>query len=303
MRVFITGATGFIGSAVAKAYSRAGHQVFGMARSKEKGRQLAVHEIEPVYGSLDHPEAFTKVVSGCHVLVHCALEDSPDKMQIDRMFIESLIDTARKSGHPTLLVYTSGVWVYGDTGSGTADEASSLNPPESTVGRMHNEKIVLAANKDQLRTIVLRPGCVYGGSGSLTASWFESAVKEGAAQIVGDGQFRWALVHLEDLADLYLRAGESPYGGEIFNATDRSRFTIYECAQAASIAAGAGGKVTSISVDEAVKAMGPWAACLVLNQHIDSSKAVRLLRWQPRHGGFVDGVDRYFVSWKASAGL
>ncbi len=72
-----------------------------------------------------------------------------------------------------------------------------------------------------------------------------------------------------------------------------------ECAEAASRAAGAGGRIKRVSVDEAQRTLGPIAHGLVMNEHVDSSKATRLLGWQPRHGGFVDAADRYHAAWKA----
>jgi nucleoside-diphosphate-sugar epimerase len=200
-----------------------------------------------------------------------------------------------------LLVYTSGVWVHGSTGDEAVDETTPLHPPAFIAPRVEQERLVLGGARGGLRTLVIRPGCVYGGSGGLTGAWFASAVNEGTAQIVGDGDNRWAMIHVEDLAELYVGAVESPYGGEIFNATDRSRFTVVECARAASRAAGAGGKVQGMPVAEAARTWGPMAECLALDQHVDSRKAVRLLNWQPRHGGFVDGAARYFLAWKASA--
>jgi nucleoside-diphosphate-sugar epimerase len=301
MRVFITGASGYIGSAVAAAFARAGHEVRGLVRTASKSARLAAREIEPVLGSMDDPKSYAAAVSSSSVLVHCAAEYSPRYMELDRKTVTSLIDAARAAQLPRAILYTSGVWVYGDTGDGRADEASAPNPPGLVRSRAEHERMVLGANGGALRTIVIRPGCVYGASGSLTAAWFESAEKKGAASIVGDGSQRWAMIHLDDLASFYVRAAESSFGGEIFNATDRSRFTVMDCARAASRAAGANGKVEALYVPEAAKSLGPMAECLALNQHIDSSKAVRLLGWQPRHSGFVDGIERYYRAWKASS--
>jgi nucleoside-diphosphate-sugar epimerase len=218
---------------------------------------------------------------------------------LDRKTVNTLIEIARESGLRRSMIYTSGVWLYGNTQDDCVTERSALNPPRLVLPRQETESMVLSANNHQLSTISIRPGCVYGGSGGLTAGWFESSVKEGQAQIVGDGHFRWAMVHVEDLADLYVRAGESYLSGEIFNATDRSRFSLLKCAQAANRAAGNSGNIQTISVEDAAKTMGDFAECLTLNQHVDSSKAARLLNWQPRHGGFVDGVSRYFNAWQA----
>jgi nucleoside-diphosphate-sugar epimerase len=105
------------------------------------------------------------------------------------------------------------------------------------------------------------------------------------------------MVHVHDLADLYLRAAESDASGEVFNATDCSRSTVFECARAASFAAGAKGRVDKVPLEQARKEMGLEADCLTLDQNVDSSKAMTRLGWLPRHPSFVDGVDRYFGAW------
>lgn len=260
---------------------------------------LEAQEIHPVLGTMEDTGSYRKVASECQALIHCAVEYSPRQWDLHRSTVGALLDAAVVAKRPRKLIVTSGVWVYGDTGTGVADESSPLNPPFFVQERPEADETVLRASGGNVQTLVIRPGCVYGGTGGLTGAWFESAQKEGAARFVGDGQFRWAMVHIQDLADLYVRAAESILGGEVFNATDRSRFTVQECARAASLAAGAGGKVASMSLQEAATQMGAYAECLTLNQHIDSMKAVRLLNWTPRHGGFVDGVDRYFAAWKA----
>ncbi len=302
MRIFVTGATGFIGFAVATEMARAGHKVYGLARSAEKAQRLSAAEVLPVTGDMSRPETYLEVASRCQVLIHCAAEYTARYMELDRRTVTELLKSAQASGQPRLFVYTSGCWVYGSTGAAAADESTSLNPPAMVKPRVETETLILAASSGRLRTIVIRPGCVYGGSGSLTASWFESAERYGPSRVVGDGKFRWAMVHLADLAVAYRLAAESAFGGEVFNVADNSRFTVLECAEAASAAATGAGSVQCVPVEEAAKTMGPMAECLTLDQHIDSSKVVRLLGWQPRHGGFVDDVARYYRSWKASQG-
>lgn len=300
MRVFITGATGYVGFAVAAALARAGHHVVGLARSPAKANMLAAAEVVPVLGSMDDPLTYAEAARESQVLIHCAAEYSARYMELDRQTIDHLLALASQAKQPRLFLYTSGVWVYGATGDDVVDEASALRPPAMVAARAEHEQLVLRHSSGAVRTLVIRPGCVYGGSGSLTAGWFDSAVRAGAARVIGDGSYRWSMVHLQDLADLFVRAAQSPWAGQVFNATDRSRFTVLQCAQAASRAAGRGGKVEVMPMAEASRAFGPMTECLVLDQHVDSSKAVRWLGWQPRHGGFVDGVAQYFVSWKAS---
>jgi nucleoside-diphosphate-sugar epimerase len=299
MRVFVTGASGTIGSAVAAALSRAGHSVVGLVRNPEKARALHAAEVATVVGTLDAPESWTARAKECEVLIHLAAEYTPRFLELDRRIAETLIDAARKSRGPRLVLYTSGVWAYGNTGARRVDEATESTPHPFVAPRVETERAVLSAGSGSVRTLVIRPGCVYGGRGGMTAAWFDSATKEGAARIVGDGSFRWSMIHVEDLAELYVLAAECPSGGEIFNATDRSRFTVRECAEAACRAAGREGKVVSVTVAEAAKTWGPMAECLTLDQHVDSSKAVRRLGWQPRHAGFADEAERCFLAWKA----
>jgi nucleoside-diphosphate-sugar epimerase len=137
---------------------------------------------------------------------------------------------------------------------------------------------------------------VYGLAGGLTGAWFERA------EVVGDGGNRWAMVHVHDLTDAYVRLAESGYAGEIFNVTDRSRATVGEMAEAAARAAGHPGEVRRVPVEEATITMGDLAVCLALDQHVDSRKAVSRLGWQPRHGGFVDGVETFHAAWKVRQG-
>jgi nucleoside-diphosphate-sugar epimerase len=301
MRVFVTGASGLIGSAVAQAFSRAGHEVHGLVRSDGAAHALAAAEIAPVPGAMERPDSYREIAHGCHVLVHCAAEWSARIWELDRLTLDTLLGAAGDAAAARLVIYTSGAWIYGNRGAELLDETSPVLPPATHGPRVEAERRVLAGDGG-VRGLVIRPGCVYGGAGSLTAAWFASAAEQGAARMVGDGRFRWAMVHREDLAELYLRAAESHLAGEIFNASDRSRFTVRECAEAASRAAGAGGAVTSVSVEEAARGLGPTAECLTYDQHLDSRKAVRLLGWQPRHGGFVDGVATYFASWRAAGG-
>jgi len=117
--------------------------------------------------------------------------------------------------------------------------------------------------------------------------------------VVGDGRNRVPMVHIDDLADAYVRIAESGLAGEIFNVNDRSRFTVLEMATAAARAAGYQGDVRPTPLPEARKTLGDFADALALSQHIDARKAVRLLGWQPTHAGFLDEADVCYRAWKA----
>jgi nucleoside-diphosphate-sugar epimerase len=297
MKIFVTGAAGCLGSSAAAAFRRAGHQVWGLVRSAEKARALAREEVHPVLGDLEDPETFMPAAEACSVLVHAAAVYGHDAYAFDRRAIEALLRAARSGPRPKTLVYTSGTWLYGSTGASLVDETTLLAPPPHVAERPASEDLVL--NAPGVRSLVLRPGCVYGRQGSLTALWFESAVKEKALRVIGDGGSRWANVHLDDLGEAYVRAAESGLTGEIFNVTDCSRATVLEMAQAVARVTGFSGRIDKVPVAEAAKTLGTLAECLALDQHVDARKAVRLLGWEPRHGGFVDEAAECYESWKA----
>ena len=299
MKVFITGATGYVGFNVASAFRRAGHEVWGLTRSEEKARMLVQNEIHPVIGSMQKPESYSKTAEECSILVHTASAMNGDMIDLDQRTVEVFHHASKAGVQPKTVIYTSGVWVHGNTGDRLVDETSPLSSPARLVAwRPSHELMVLEAKG--LNGIVIRPGVVYGKQGGHTsARFFEGAYWQRALKIVGDGTNRWSMVHVDDLARGYVRAAESGLVGDIFNLCNSSRHTVTEMVRAAARAAGYAGMIQYIPLKEAVKEMGPYAECLALDQRVDNSKAMRLLSWTPRHEGFVDGIETYFAAWKA----
>ena len=297
MQVFVTGATGYIGFAVAAALRRAGHRVWGLARSEAKARRLAQHEIASVIGDLADPKTYLEVASECAILVHTAFDYSADGVAKDKTAIDALLEAGRRGAKPKTFIFTSGAWVYGDTGDRLVDETTPPNPPKLVAWRPAHEQLVLQAAG--VRGLVVRPGDVCGGPGGLTGQWFAGPSTGKPPLVVGDGRNRVPMIHIDDLADAYVRVAESGLTGEIFNVNDQSRLTVLEMAGAAARAAGYTGEVRPTPLPEARKTLGDFADALALSQHIDARKAARLLGWQPRHDGFLDDADVYYRAWKA----
>lgn len=297
MQVFVTGATGYIGFAVATALRRAGYRVWGLARSEAKARRLTRHEIEPVIGDLADPKTYLEVAGDCALLVHTAFDYAADGVAKNQTAIDTLLDAGRRGAKPKTFVFTSGAWVYGDTGDRMVDETTPPNPPKLVAWRPAHEQMVLQAA--EVRGLVVRPGDVYGGPGGLTGQWFAGPSTGKPPLVVGDGRNRLPMVHIDDLADAYVRIAESGLAAEIFNVNDQSRFTVLEMATAAARAAGYQGEVRPTPLPEARKTLGDFADALALSQHVDARKVVRLLGWQPRHVGFLDEADAYYRAWKA----
>ena len=297
MQVFVTGATGYIGFAVAAALRRGGYRVWGLARSEAKARRLARHEIEPVIGDLADPKTYLEVASDCALLVHTAFDYAADGVAKNKTAIDTLLDAGRRGAKPKTLVFTSGAWVYGDTGDRMVDETTPPNPPKLVAWRPAHEQMVLQAAG--VRGLVVRPGDVYGGPGGLTGQWFAGPSTGNPPLVVGDGRNRLPMVHIDDLADAYVRIAESGLAAEIFNVNDQSRFTVLEMATPAARAAGYEGEVRPTPLPEARKTLGDFADALALSQHVDARKVARLLGWQPRHVGFLDEAAAYYRAWKA----
>src|SRR5258708_4953720 len=181
------------------------------------------------------------------------------------------------SGKP--FVYTSSGWVYGNTGDRIADEGSRLNPIPLVAWRPSAERIVLDA---AVRSVVIRPAVVYGRAAGILGDFVQSARERNAARFVGDGENRWPLVHVEDLADLYVRALERAPAATVLNAADGPSVKVRALAEAASFGADAGGNTEAWPLDDARKQLGAYADALVLHQQVSSQKARTLLGWTPR---------------------
>ena len=293
MKVFLTGGSGYIGSTVALALKKAGHDVLALVRDEAKGQALKAAGVKLVKGELGNPAGYAGAAWGRAAFVNLAQDDSPNGVELDKKTITSAKDLLRGQVGATF-IYTSGCWVQGST-EGVADETRPLHPAKMVAWRPAHEQLALEMAKDGIRSVVVRPGIVYGGKGGLTGMFFGTALKNGVAQTIGDGENHWPLVHVDDLAELYVRLVERAPAGSVFNATDASRLKQREIAEAASRAAGKEGKVAVQPPDGS-----PFHEALLLDQRISSEKARNDLDWRPRHESFVAEADPLFTAWQAA---
>jgi nucleoside-diphosphate-sugar epimerase len=273
MRIFLTGATGYIGTAVAEALEAAGHTVAPLARSVDADQDLRRRGLTPFRGDLRNPDSLTAPVTACDGVIHAGTTNDG---RVDTDAVTKMLEALRGSGKP--FIYTSGVWVYGNTGDHIADEESPLNPIPLVVWRPAAERIVLDA---AVRSVVIRPAIVYGRAAGILGDFVQSAHERNAARFVGDGENRWPLVHVEDLADLYVRALEHAPAATVFNAADGPSLKVRALAEAASFGADAGGNTEAWPLDQARATLGAYADALTLDQQVSSQKARTLLGWTP----------------------
>ena len=288
MKVYLTGATGYIGTAVAEVLQKAGHEVTGLARTPEKARQLEARGIHAVLGDLLQPDTAATPARAADGVIHTANTNDANSAQADAAVVRAILKMLEGTNKP--FVYTSGVWVLGSTGDKIATEDTPVNPTPLVAHRAGIEQEVLHTRGRGVRAIVIRPAVVYGRGGSLPAMLAKSARETGAARYVGDGQNRWPFVALEDLAALYVLCIEKAPAGSLYYGAHGPSYRVVEVAEAASIGAGAKGKTAAWPLAEARKTLGPFADALTLDQQVSGEKARRELGWSPRGKSPLDDL-------------
>jgi nucleoside-diphosphate-sugar epimerase len=288
MVIFLTGATGYIGGVVAQALQQAGHHVTGLARTSEKAKYLEARGIRAHLGDLLQPETIASAARIADGVIHTANTNDANSAQADVAVVRAIVAALEGSAKP--FVYTSGVWVFCSPGGQVATEESPVNPTPLVAQRPAIEQEVLAAQGRGVRAIVIRPALVYGRGGSIPAMLTKSARETGSTRYVGDGSNRWPFVDVQDLAQLYVRAVEKAKPGSLYNASHGPSHRVAEVAAAASIGAGANGKTESWPLEEARKAIGPFADALVLDQQVSGEKAKKELGWAPHAGSVLDDL-------------
>lgn len=271
MRVFVTGGSGYIGRSLIPALTRHGHQVTALARSDSAASAVTELGATAVRGDLAGTDALRGYAAEADAAIHLGAASSPhEDLASARALLEGLGDSG-------VYVHTGGVWVYGNT-DGVVDEDAPQNPPAITSWRAANEHEVLAAGGR-----LVMPGLVYGHRGSLTRTFYtDPGRRNGAVPVIGSGTNHWALVHVDDIADLYARALNAAPGAVYAGVADQNVPQL-DIARALSEAAGCPGSLEHLTLEAALDQMGPIAEAFALDQQMTGARARRELGWKPTH--------------------
>ncbi len=293
MKVFLTGASGYIGGSVAAALRGAGHHVIGLVRSAQKAEQVRSLGIEPVSGTLDDGALLARQARDADAVIHTADADH-------RAAVESML--AALAGSGKAFVHTSGSSIVGDQAWGEPgdkiyDDDTPFEPGPGRAARVAVNHVVLAAARNGVRAAVLSPSLIYGtGRGAHRDSiqvprLIALARKSGVARHVGRGENLWSNVHIDDLVDLYLRVLERAPAGASYYA-ENGEASMRKVCETISRALGYAGRTQGMSKEEAIAEFGagPAAYTYGSNSRVRATRARRELGWAPRRDALLESI-------------
>lgn len=282
MHVFVTGATGFIGGAVADALRSAGHTVTALARTPEAARRLEQRGLRVHPGDVDHPESLRAAAERADAVVHSAVGGPSGIRKADADSVEVMLQALSGRGAP--LILTSGLAVYLGSTRAFVDERTPLEEAVATQRpRIRLEQQVLQGAERGVRTVVLRPGHTYGHAraGAFTRMQLDWAEAHGAGGYVGEGATPYSAVHIEDLVAAFLLALERAPAGALYNVMGNAA-PMRELAEAVSLSVGHGGRTVSLSPEDALRAWGPAARMFTRWPAVSALRICADLGWTPR---------------------
>ncbi|WP_157415538.1 NAD-dependent epimerase/dehydratase family protein [Agromyces allii] len=284
MTILLTGATGYIGSAILDALLDDGHDVLAVVRSDSAAERVAARGATALVGDVTDVAWFSRVLADADGAIHAAAPEADAEA-----FNAAVVDAAVQafSGTAKRFVLTSGVWEYGDGGGDAIVDDGPLAPPSLVAWRVPIEERLLASGVD---AAIVAPGIVYGhGKGLLNLVTDAPVTADGELTLLGDGEQRWSFVHVDDLARLYLVALANPAAAGRVIGSDGAPTRVRALAEAAAAASGAPGVVTE-PVEATRERLGAaFADALLLDQAADGAKA-RALGWEPQRARVLDEV-------------
>jgi nucleoside-diphosphate-sugar epimerase len=302
MRVFVTGASGFIGSAVVTELIESGHEVVGLARSDQAAQTVAAAGAEVQRGSLEDLDGLHRGADAADGVIHTAyihdFSRMPFAAQTDLRAIETLGAALEGSGRP--LVITTGTALIKPGSVVTEDD--ERDPDTIAHPRAAAEPLAKALAARDVRSSIVRPGASVHGEGDHGFVPFLIGVArtKGVSAYIGDGSNRWPAVHRLDAARLYRLALENAPGGSVLHAIGDEGVPTREIAEI--IGRHLGLPVTSISPEHAGEHFDWMAAFWALDAPASSALTRARLGWAPTHIGLVDDLEQghYFQAVEAA---
>jgi nucleoside-diphosphate-sugar epimerase len=295
MRVFVTGATGFVGSAVATELQTAGHEVLALARSDSAAVALANAGVEVLRGSLEDLESLRRGAGASEGVVHTAFvhdfSNFLHSCEIDKRAIETMGDVLAGSNRP--LVVSAGTLAIRPGHIATEDDAHA--PAASHLPRV-SERAALEIASKGVRASVVRLSVVHGdGDRGFIPALIAIARERGVSGYIGDGSNRWGAVERLDAARLFRLALEKAPAGSRWHAVADEGVPARDIA--AAIGRGLNVPVVSIEPERAQEHFGWIAAFFAMDGPASNAITRQRLGWNPTHRGLVEDLEHghYFA--------
>ena len=295
MKVFCTGASGYIGGSVAAHLAAAGHQVTGLVRSAEKADSVRAFGIEPVMGTLDDADVLSRAAREADVVVNAASADHKGA-------VVALLDALAGSGKP--FIHTSGSSIVGTRSGGERsddifDENTPITPSPARAARVELNHFILGSHDRGCRPVIICPSLIYGlghGAGRHSVQvplLIDLARKRGNAAHAGPGENIWSNVHIDDLVPLYALAIEKAPAGA-FYFVENGENSMRETCSAINRMLGFAGQTTAMTMQEAAAEWGEGTTedTMASNSRVRAKRALRELGWQPTARGLIEEIER-----------
>lgn len=292
MRIFVTGATGFVGSAVVRELLQAGHSVSGLTRSEAGARTLAEAGAEPFPGALEDTEALARGADAADAVIHTAFHHDFNNFaascEVEHRAIAVLGGALEGSDRP--LVVTSGL---GLAAEGLATEADPAWPSSPAYPRASEEAAAAVAARGVKTGVVRLPPSVHdAGDHQFVPYLMDLARRTGVSAHVGDGSNEWAAVHRPDAARVFRLAIEAGAVGGPWHAVAEERLPFRDIAEA--IGRRVGVPTRSLSPDEAPAHFGWMAGFAAANLRASSARTRERLGWTPQGPGLIRDIETVY---------
>ncbi|MBD3886143.1 NAD-dependent epimerase/dehydratase family protein [Phormidium tenue FACHB-886] len=291
MKIFLTGASGYIGGSVATALVSAGHEVMGLCRSPDQAELLRQRNIEPVLGTLSDEQVLFEAARSADAVINAADADNPFVVGV---LIQALAGSGKK------LIHSSGSSIVGDRAAGEPSDRvfhEDISRPIrfEKIGRVAVDTQVIESVVRGVHSIVMCPCLIYGDGTGLHSQSIQIpqmiaiAKQHQAARYIGRGENIWSTVQIEDVVSAYLLALDKATAGSFF-FLENGESSFREIAQTIHKQLGFQGTAQSWTIEEAVQVWGQEGAHFAFgsNSRIRSSKARKFLGWTPQHSSVID---------------